>query len=652
VINSALLLVRLVLTAVFLVAGLAKLRDLPGSRQAVRDFGLPGALASPLGVLLPLVELTVAIALLPTTSAWYGSLGALVLLLAFIAGIALNMAKGRAPDCHCFGQLHSEPVGWPTLARNAVLAVLAAFVLVQGPARPGPSAVAWLSRLTPFETIVLAVAVVGFALLALQGWAILHLLQQNGRILRRLDALEGAPAEGQQPAPAVPALGLPVGTVAPAFALPDLEGHTISLDDLRAAGQPVVLLFTSPGCGPCATLLPEVARWQQAGDRLTVALVATGTAEQNGAKAAEHGLRNVLLQREKEVAEAYRSPGTPSAVIVGADGRIAQPMAAGPEPIRALVNRQLEAPPPLPTAASSPNGHAAGAAIRSPAPAFSLPDLQGRQVTLADLRGHETLLLFWNTGCGFCRQILDDLKAWEAKRPAHAPQIVVFSSGPLEEIRAMGLRSTVIPDPSFSHGPRFGANGTPMAVLLDGESRVASAVVAGGPAVLALARGEKPAAGGQLVALQDRAPRPNGTGSRPSGATIGDPAPDFSLPDLEGKTVSLSDFRGHPTLVLFWNTGCGFCQQMLPDLKTWEGARTASSPQLLVVSPGSVDDNRAMGLRSPVLIDATFSVGSRYGAAGTPMAVLVDAEGRIASEMAAGAPAVLALLDGGAVPGV
>ncbi|HAG99174.1 MAG TPA: hypothetical protein DCL75_10035 [Ktedonobacter sp.] len=51
-----------------------------------------------------------------------------------------------------------------------------------------------------------------------------------------------------------------------------------------------------------------------------------------------------------------------------------------------------------------------------------------------------------------------------------------------------------------------------------------------------------------------------------------------------------------------------------------------------------------MGLQSPILLDqAGMSIGSKFGANGTPMAVLVDAEGKIASEVAAGAPAVLAL---------
>ena len=51
-----------------------------------------------------------------------------------------------------------------------------------------------------------------------------------------------------------------------------------------------------------------------------------------------------------------------------------------------------------------------------------------------------------------------------------------------------------------------------------------------------------------------------------------------------------------------------------------------------------------MGLRSPVVLDQQgMSVGRQFGANGTPMAVLVDAAGKIASELAAGAPAVLEL---------
>jgi hypothetical protein len=95
--------------------------------------------------------------------------------------------------------------------------------------------------------------------------------------------------------------------------------------------------------------------------------------------------------------------------------------------------------------------------------------------------------------------------------------------------------------------------------------------------------------------------------------------------------------------VLFWNPGCGFCQRMLDDLKTLEADPPEAAPEILVVSTGTVEDNKAMGLRSPVVLDQNFGVGSSFGASGTPSAVLVDSEGKVASEVAVGAPAVLGL---------
>jgi hypothetical protein len=83
---------------------------------------------------------------------------------------------------------------------------------------------------------------------------------------------------------------------------------------------------------------------------------------------------------------------------------------------------------------------------------------------------------------------------------------------------------------------------------------------------------------------------------------------------------------------------------MLEDLKAWEAHLSEGAPSLLVVSTDSVQSNQAMGMRSPVLLDKEgMGVGRLFGATGTPMAVLVDEAGKIASELVAGAPAVLAL---------
>src|SRR5215813_2966567 len=143
-----LLLLRLFLAGTFAIAGAAKLADLSGSRKAMRDFGVPAKLADVLGVLLPLAELAVAVALVVPMTAWWGGVAALALLLIFVAGIGYNLAQGRTPDCHCFGQLHSAPAGWSTLTRNLVLAGLAGVVVGFGRNTAGPGAMELLAQTT------------------------------------------------------------------------------------------------------------------------------------------------------------------------------------------------------------------------------------------------------------------------------------------------------------------------------------------------------------------------------------------------------------------------------------------------------------------------------------------------------------------------
>ena len=132
-------------------------------------------------------------------------------------------------------------------------------------------------------------------------------------------------------------------------------------------------------------------------------------------------------------------------------------------------------------------------------------------------------------------------------------------------------------------------------------------------------------------------------GKPPPTLKIGDLAPLLELRDLSGKIIGLRDVLGGRVLVLFWNPRCGFCQQMLNDLREWEAGPPPEAPMLVVVSTGTMEENRAMGLRSQVLIDDDFKAATAFGATGTPAGVLIDATGRIASKVTAGAQAVLAL---------
>jgi peroxiredoxin len=294
-------------------------------------------------------------------------------LLLFVAGIGYNLARGRTPDCHCFGQLHSAPAGWSTLIRNLVLAALAGVVVIFERTAAELDLGNWLGTLSVAQRIELIGGGVVLAVLAGILWLLWHILRQQGRLLLRIEATESRLGQAGLPAQGADAIG---GLVASATGLP---------------------------------VLPTV------------------------------------------------------------------PLAA----------------------ASQRNGHGAMAVLRPPtglkigaaAPDFSLPDLSGNLTHLSDFRGQETLVLFWRPSCGFCQRMLPDLKAWEAQSPKEAPRLLVVSTDSVESNQAMGLRSSVVLDQTgMSIGSQFGASGTPMAVLVDAEGRIASELVAGAPAVLALAR--------------------------------------------------------------------------------------------------------------------------------------------------------------------
>ncbi|HEU5374816.1 MAG TPA: MauE/DoxX family redox-associated membrane protein [Ktedonobacteraceae bacterium] len=495
----ALLLARLLLSVVFLIAGVAKLADLPGSQKALHHFGVPEALARPLGIVLPLAELTVAVMLVSVQWAWYGALGTLVLLLVFSAGIGYNLARGRRPDCHCFGQLHSAPVGPSTLARNALLALVAVLVARFGRGSAGLSVTGWFTAWPVAQQIALLASVIAVVLIAGEGWMFLHMLSQQGRLLLRTERVERRLAQvgiafgmpEQVPSEA----GLPVGTTAPAFVGSGLDHETISLNALRALGKPIVLIFTSPICGPCSELMPDVGRWQRDyANRLTVALLSRGSTEDNRAKASEHRLSRLVLQQENEIDALYNVQGTPSAVLIHPDSLIESSLVVGPEAIRALVERaaSLRQLPLLSLILPGNNHHGAPSEpvpprIGTPAPAFSLPDLNGETISLRAFAGTSTLLLFWNPECGFCKHMLPDLQAWEANPPQGAPRLLVISRGTVQENRAMGLRSPVLLNADDSVSRLFGATGTPEAIIVDAQGKIASTLVEGATDILALA---------------------------------------------------------------------------------------------------------------------------------------------------------------------
>ncbi len=318
--DDVLVLVRLGLAAVFVVAAVGKLLDRSGSRQALRDFGVPERGISAGVVLLPLAELAVAAALVFAPTARLGAVGALVLLGAFALGVSRVLKQGQAPDCHCFGQLSSQPVSKATLVRNVALAVPAALVAVQG---NGPAIDDWVRSHDGQELALLGTSVLAGALAAATA-----LLWRENRRLRANQAW-------------TPPSPLRVGARAPEFNLPATDGGMVSLPSLLGSEHPLVLIFVQPGCGPCVELMPNLARWQGTlGHELSLVVVTGGDREEGQRLEEEHGLSSVLADGASASA-AYRVAGTPTALVVRADGTVGSAPAAGAAAIEALVRLSL-----------------------------------------------------------------------------------------------------------------------------------------------------------------------------------------------------------------------------------------------------------------------------------------------------------------------
>ena len=114
---------------------------------------------------------------------------------------------------------------------------------------------------------------------------------------------------------------------------------------------------------------------------------------------------------------------------------------------------------------------------------------------------------------------------------------------------------------------------------------------------------------------------------------VGQKAPDFALPTLEGTTVRLSDLlRRGPAVLVFWKSGCRACDLAFPYLERL--AELAPDVPVIAVGQETADSARVYvaqtGLRLPVALDGPdYGVSKLYDPAFTPTIFLVGPDGKI-----------------------
>lgn len=474
-----LLFIRIFLFAVFAIAGIAKLVDLEGSKKALRDFGVDEDAAEGLAIALPIAELVFAVMLLPLWTAWFGAIGVFLLLIIFIGAMIWQLAQGKAPDCHCFGAIHSEPVSKKSLIRNIVFAILAFFLILQGYYDQGLG----LSELDNEMAIQLILGLTSIGLLGAIVFYLKKISEQQTQIMRRIELIELLAHEGGREAKREE-IGdinsrLPLGALIPQFEVKDLNGKTVSSGQILSKKKPKLFFFVSPSCGPCGALMPEIEQWQEElKHKIEFIFISRGEAKENAEKFGGKTFKQIFLQKDREISEIFKAKWTPTAIFVNYEGTIGSYPAVGDEAIRELVGKIKAENAEEALALVETNG-SNGIKIGEDIPGFSLKDLNDREITTQDLQGRKTLITFWNMNCPFCLEMLPDLRKWEEEKVAGEPHLLVFSEGEAAAHQELGLKSPVLLDEGRKTSNQLGMNGTPSAILVDENGRIVSETAIG-----------------------------------------------------------------------------------------------------------------------------------------------------------------------------
>jgi thiol-disulfide isomerase/thioredoxin/uncharacterized membrane protein YphA (DoxX/SURF4 family) len=480
-----LLLVRTGLAGIFATAGAAKFADMRGSEKAFREFGVPRTLALPGSIALSVAEIILAIMFLFTTVSWYAAIGGSALLLLFIIQMIYLRSKGDAPDCHCFGQLHSEPVGIKSIVRNIIFLALAGLPLVRGPIGQGLD---WADVTQPMVPIILGTLVVmmlGVALFYLRKIS----MDQVG-LRRRIDLLELLGGEGKEhdhEHATDPNQGLPIGSPLPSFGLTSLVGVATASRQVASPGR-TLFLFVSPTCEPCQALIPDLVKWKEEfADRVNFVFITSGDEAENRKKFGNFGGNNVLLDAERKFASAVGGRWTPTALLVDAEGKIASHIAAGDVAVEELIEKMRKTDWQSPFVYfSNGNHHGRGLKIGAAAPEFALTDVEGRDFRKADLMGKRTLVTFWSPDCPHCQNFIEEFRTWTKARSNGDPNVVLMSEGDIEDHRGLDLGAPVVIDRGYKTSARLGMFGTPSAVLVDENGVIATETAVGASNIWAL----------------------------------------------------------------------------------------------------------------------------------------------------------------------
>ena len=118
--------------------------------------------------------------------------------------------------------------------------------------------------------------------------------------------------------------------------------------------------------------------------------------------------------------------------------------------------------------------------------------------------------------------------------------------------------------------------------------------------------------------------------AKPGDIAVDSPAPDFTLTDLNGEEVSLSDYKGKIVFLNFWATWCVYCDMEMPDLDKID----KENDDVVVLAVNVMEDKKTVepyitkgGYEFDVVLDTDGEISRNYLIRPLPTSYFIDAEG-------------------------
>ncbi|MCI0710414.1 MAG: redoxin domain-containing protein [Chloroflexi bacterium] len=282
-----------------------------------------------------------------------------------------------------------------------------------------------------------------------------------------------------------------------------------------------------------------------------------------------------------------------------------------------------------------------GLEVGQRAPDFEIDTLDGETLQLSDLRGQAVLVNFWATWCGPCRTEMPEFQTvYEREREKGFTIVAVdFRESP-EQVRPFveefGMTFNIGLDESGEINRQYRVSSYPTNYLIDGNGIIVmkrSGAINGQVLAEELNKFENTATEDTVAKFEfDDV---DNLEDIPVGLEVGNRAPDFGVPSLDGDVLQLSDMQGQAVLVNFWATWCGPCQAEMPELEAVYELQQEKGFTVLAVNFGESPEQIGpfvdeFELTFNVGLDQNGEINKQYRVTGWPTSFLIDGNGIIA----------------------